>query len=88
MKFFNLLRLVGIDIVQATMSVSTLYFFTFSSYMKKNMFTVRAQITFPNTNFSNKYQNLGIKFMKYVNFTSSKNNREQNPSMEISFSAE
>ena len=34
-KFFNLLRFIGIDIVQTTMSVSTLYFLTFSSYMQK-----------------------------------------------------
>ena len=34
--FFNLLRFIGIDIVQATMSVLTLYLFPFSSYMQKN----------------------------------------------------
>ena len=35
-KFVDLLRLIGIDIVQTIMSVSTLYFFPFSSYMQKN----------------------------------------------------
>ena len=35
LNFFNLLRLIGIDIVQTTMSVSTLYLFPFSSYMQK-----------------------------------------------------
>ena len=32
---FNLLRFIAIDIVQTMMSVSTLYLFPFSSYMKK-----------------------------------------------------
>ena len=32
---FNLLRFIGIDILQTTISVSTLYLFPFSSYMKK-----------------------------------------------------
>ena len=32
---FTLLRLIGIDIVQTTMSVSTLYLFQFSSYIQK-----------------------------------------------------
>ena len=34
-NFFNLLKLLGIDIVQTTMSVSTLYLSPFSSYMQK-----------------------------------------------------
>ena len=41
--FFNLLKFMGIDIVQTTMSVSTLYLFPFSSYMKENMFLVCSQ---------------------------------------------
>ena len=36
--------------MQTTISVPTLYLFPFSSYMqKKNMFSVRAQLAFPNT---------------------------------------
>ena len=50
MHFFNLLRLIDIDIVQIMMSLSTLYLFTFSSYMQKpNMFSVPARVFFRNT---------------------------------------
>ena len=43
---------MGIDIVQTTMSVLTLYLLSFSSYMpKKNMFSVRAQLSFRNTEY-------------------------------------
>ena len=35
MYIFNLLKFIGIDILQTTMSVTTLYLFPSSSYMKK-----------------------------------------------------
>ena len=35
LKYFNLLRLIGIDIVQTMMSVSTLYIFLLSGHMQK-----------------------------------------------------
>ena len=47
---FNPLRFIFVDIVQTTMSISTLYLFPFSRYMQKtNMFSVHAQLSFRNT---------------------------------------
>ena len=43
--FFNLLRLIGIDIVQTMMSVPTLYLFPFSSYMQKNKHVFGSRVT-------------------------------------------
>ena len=63
--FFNLLGLIGIDIVQTTMSVSRLYLFPFSSYMeKKNLFLICLQ---SETRFLNyKLWTFGIITLKWV----------------------